>query len=286
MVSINISLVGSNGDTINLSDSYSDYVLKTGVLGFGVPPVEVRISASASDGGVWRSTKRGIRDVDLPITILGSDRADLEDKLRRLANLVQDTNGPTKIVASYGDGTSFQIFAHYVGGADAAYGDDANGVMANWVLSFQAPQPFWESVTATNYVLQQTGGGRGLLPQLTKLKLAGQYGFGDVTLTNPGDVPAYPVWAIKGPCTSATFSSNGVGFTYSATILSTDTITIDTAAGTVKDQAGVNRYANLAAAPKLFPIQPGTQTVTVSAPGATSATQVLGNIKPRREVIH
>lgn len=286
MVDVSISLVGGNNDSIELTNKYSSYVLTSGVLGLGIPPVSVRITESAGDGGTWRHTKRGVRDVDLPIAILGTDRADLEVKLRRLASLINDTEGPTRIVATYTDGTAFQLFAHYVGGGDVAYGKEGNSVFANWTLSFQAPQPYWESTSSINYVLQQTGAGRGLLPQLSKLKLAGQFGFGDVVLTNPGDVAAYPVWTIKGPCDSASFSANGVGFTYNAAILDTETITVDTLTGTVTDQTGANKYANLSAAPKLFPIPPGSTTVTVSAPSATATTLITGYVKPRREVIH
>lgn len=285
MVNIAISLVGANNDTIQLTDSDSAYILTTGVLGFGIPPAQVRIQESAGNGGTWRNSKRGVRDIDLPIAITGTDRADLELKLRRLANLLQDNLGPTRIVATYSDGTSFQLFAHYVGGGDVAYGSEANSRFARWTISLQAPQPFWESVNPTNYTLQLTAG-RGLLPKLSKLQLSGQYGFGDVTLSNPGDVEAYPVWTISGPVDSFTITSNGIGFTYDAPVALGDQVIIDTFAGTVKSGEGDNLYANLSSAPKLFSIPPGSNTVTIAAPGANDTTVIAGNFKPRREVIH
>lgn len=286
MVDVSISLVGSNGDTIALTDS-GDFVLATGVQGFGIPPTEVRIAESAANGGVWRNTKRGVRDIDLPIVTLGSNRQDVENKLRRLANVLQDTKGPTAIVASFSDGTAYQLLAHYTGGGDATYGEDANSFFARWVISLQAPQPFWESVTPTNYTLQLSAG-RGLIrdTSLSKLRLSGQYGFGDVTLVNPGDVVAYPTWVINGPADSVSVSLAGVGFVYEDAIAADETITIDTFAGTVRSQTGANKYASLAPAPKLFTLKPGTQTVTIAAPGATEATRISGNFKPRREVLH
>lgn len=288
MVDISISLIGSNGDTIQLTNEFSDYVLTTGVLGFGIPPTQVRIAESASAGGTWRNTKRGVRDIDLPIVITGTDRQDLETKLRRLSNCLQDINGPTKIRATYSDGTAFELQAHYVGGGDVEYGSESNGKMAKWVISMQAPNPYWESVNPQNYTLQMNDD-RGLLKgvtSLTKLRLSGQYGFGDVTLTNQGDVVAYPTWVITGPVDSVSISQNGVGFTYDGAIAAGDQITIDTFTGTVTDQDGINRYGNLAAAPKLFAINPGTTTVTISAPGADATSIIAGNFKPRREVLH
>lgn len=286
MVNVSISLVGSNGDTIQLTDSYSDYILTTGVAGFGVPPTQVRIKESASNGGTWRFTKRGVRDVDLPIVVMGTDRQDLETKLRRLANLLQDIDGPTAIVATYSDGTAYRLLAHYVGGADAVYGEDTNKTYARWVVSLQAPQPFWESLIPENFALS-TVKNRGLLPKLSSLKLTGGAGFGQVTFNNPGDVVAYPLWTLKGPMDSVSIYLDGnVGFIYDAPIPESQTITIDTFAGTVIDQDGVNRYANLGPAPKLFALKPGIQSATIEAPGAAFETIVAGSFRPRREVIH
>jgi hypothetical protein len=285
MVNIAISLVGSNGDTIELTNEFSDYILTTGVAGFGVPPTQVRIQESAGDGGTWRNTKRGIREIDLPIVISGTDRQDLETKLGRLADLLQDISGPTKIVASYSDGTAYELLAHYVAGADATYGEDANSRFVRWVITLQAPQPFWESVTPTNFALSASTG-RGLLPNLSKLKLTSAFGFGEVTITNPGSVVTFPLWSLKGPADSVVIERDGVGFTYEAPIALGETITINTQLGTVVDQNGVNKYGNLGPAPKLFSLNRGSQTITVNAPGAGAATMISGNFKPRREVIY
>lgn len=288
MVNVSISLIGSNGDTIQLTNTDSDFILTTGVLGFGIPPTKVRIAESASDGGVWRYTKRGIRDIDLPIAVTGTNRQDVENKLRRLANLLQDIEGPTKIRATYTDGLAYELKAHYVGGGDVAYGPNSNGKLAKWVISMQAPNPFWEAVSPQNFTLNLSAN-RGLLKgnsSLSELRLSGQYGFGDVTLINPGDVVAFPVWTITGPCDNVSISQDGVGFSYDVPIAAGEQIIIDTAAGTVKDQNGVNKYAGLAPAPKLFAIKPGTQTASIIAFNSTNETVIAGNFKPRREVLH
>jgi len=285
MVNVSISLIGANGDTIQLGNEQGDYILTTGVSGFGIPPTRVRIVESASNGGVWRNSKRGVRDIDLPIAIFGSDRQDVETKLRRLARLLQDQVAATKIRASYSDGTAYELNAHYVGGADVTYGNEANSTMAKWVIQMQAPQPFWESVEPFNYTLAMSAG-RGLLPQLSKMKLSGQFGFGSVTLTNPGDVSAFPVWVITGPVDSITITQNGVGFVYQDAVDAGETVTIDTFAGTVRNNLGQNKYGSLAPAPKLFAVGPGVQSVTIEAPGSTTATRISGNFKERREVLY
>ena len=121
MVNVNYSLVGANGDEITFD--YSEFILNQNFVGFGIPPAQVRIENSAGDGGVFRHSKRGVRDVDLPITVLGTDRNDVQTKLRRLSRLLQDTSGPTKIKATYSSGESLTLDAHYVGGAESQWGN-------------------------------------------------------------------------------------------------------------------------------------------------------------------
>lgn len=120
MVSVNYALIGANNDTIEFD--YSTYVLNPEFAGFGVPPSQVRIEESAGDGGVFRHAKRGVRNVDLAITVLGTDRADVQTKLRRLAKLTQHTYGPLIIEARYSDGIRLRLRGYYVGGAESQWG--------------------------------------------------------------------------------------------------------------------------------------------------------------------
>jgi hypothetical protein len=284
MVDVTYTLSGANGDTIALDGN--DYVLNPGMLGFGIPPTSVRISESAGVGGTWRFTKRGVRDVDLPITILGIDRADVEAKLRRLARLTQDTKGPTRLNAIYDDGSSLSLNVHYVGGAEGTWGDSEGLIWCKWVMSFQAPQPYWESQTVQTFFLRSGNTGRGLLPQLSRLAVASSSSLGIVDVNSNADVDVYPVWTITGPITGL-YISNGVrSFSFETPVLAGETITVDTEAGTVIDSSGANRYAILSPAPKLFPFEPGESTIEVSGIETSTATQVVCNYALRYEVVH
>jgi hypothetical protein len=64
-----------------------------------------------------------------------------------------------------------------------------------------------------------------------------------------------------------------------------NTISVDTATGTVVDQAGVNKYASLGSAPKLFSVPAGTSAVSITATNTTSATGIQMNFQPRKEVV-
>jgi phage-related protein len=284
MVNVTLSLIGSNGDTIELADD-GDFILTTGVSGFGIPSTSVRIEPSAGNGGVWRSSKRGVRDIDLPIMVLGTDRADVETKLRRLARLLQDSNGPTRVQANYSDGTSVYLDAHYTAGAETQFGTDAGNTYCRWAITLQAPQPFWQRTTSESFnVVAVTG--RGLLPQLSKLKVSSSQALGSITANNVGDVDTYPTWVIRGPIEGLTVTSGSSSFSYVAAIADGVTITIDTEAGTVVDDAGTNMYGSLGTAPKLFALPPGTTAMEVAGTGATTATKVTCYYSPRFEVMH
>lgn len=286
MVNINYLLAGSNGDTIRF-DGSDGYYLTTGFRGAGIPPTDVRITNSAGDGGTWRSTRRGIRDLDLPLTVLGEDRVEVETKLRRLASALSDRYGTPMLIAEYADGSSYSIEVHYTGGAETLFGSDAGETYARWAITLQAPDPFWVSQQAVSFSLGYDSSTRGLLPSLANLQVKTDSVLGSFTISNPGEVDAYPVWNLEGKSTLTSISLNGVGFTYTENMATgTGKRTINTRTASVVDSSNTNLYANLGTAPKLFAIPPGSSTISVTIAGADSTTRLSGYFQPRREVLH
>ena len=284
MVNVNYSLVGANGDEITFD--YSEFILNQNFVGFGIPPAQVRIENSAGDGGVFRHSKRGVRDVDLPITVLGTDRNAVQTKLRRLSRLLQDTSGPTKIKATYSSGETLTLDAHYVGGAESQWGTDAGLMWNKWVLSFQCPNPYWESDALEEFTVTTGNTDRGLLPQLSKLKVTSSQVYGVITVDNSGDVPAYPIWFIRGPISDVVISNGTQSFSFTETVNDGETITVNTATGEVTDDLGTNRYSILSPAPKLFRIDPGVSSISVNGVAATQAAEVRLDYSPLFEVVH
>ena len=285
MVNLAISLTGANGDTISL-DNNLNYILAAGVRGFGIPTTEVRIAPSAGDGGYFRHSKRAVREIDLPITIIGTDRGDVEAKLRRLAALLNVKNGATTVNATYSDGTAYALSAYYRGGAETVFGDTAGSTFCQWMITMQAPNPFWLSATPVSFVVGSGSTGRGLLPKLTKMRVSSDQTLGVVTANNTGDVDAFPIWQIRGPITNLVISNGTQSFSYPGTIAGGATVTVNTEAGTVTDDAGNNLYASLGTAPKLFALTPGTSSISVTGTAYTASTSVTCSYYPRYEVVH
>ena len=284
MVSITYTLRGANGDQITFNNS--DYVLNPGMTGFGIAPTEVRIDPSAGIGGVFRHSRRGVRDLDLPITVLGANHADVQQKLRRLARITQDRRGPMTLRATYSNGQQLFIDLHYVGGAEGQWGESGGLTWAQWVLSCQAPKPFWESLAKQSFELVGGNTGRGLLPQLTKLKVSSSQALGDVTINSTADVEVFPVWTIQGPVDDFTVSDGVQSFTITGSILLGETIIVDTEKKTVVDETGANRYDRLGPAPKLFAFQPGETQLSITGTNADTNTNVKAEYAFRFEVVH
>lgn len=288
MVNLSIALSGDNGDTIQLDGE--SYVLETGLRGFGIPAPLVRIDKSAGDGGVYRFSKRDVRTLDLPIVVLADSSVDVETKLRRLAAILK---GSVRLIATYESGEEFELVTYFSGGADTEFGENANSKFCRWVLSLQAPQPYWTSTIPKTFSVSASTETRGLLgapggtiATLSALRVKSSQALGSVPVDNPGDVPSLPTWVITGPASSVSISLNGIGFEYSDSIASGEVITVDVESGLVRDALNVNKYASLGAAPKFFEIPSGSSTISITATGADSETQISGFFKPRREVIH
>lgn len=284
MVNMTYSLTGANGDTITFDND--NYVLNTDLTGFGIPPAQVRIDPSAGDGGVFRHSKRGVRDIDIKVTTLGDGRAEVETKLRRLSRILQDTSGPTTLTATDPEDNSLFLKVHYVGGAESQWGSNAGANWNTWVISLQAPQPYWQSSVTEEFVVTTGNTGRGLLPQLSKLKLTSSQVYGVITVYNTGDVPAYPVWYVRGPLSDVEISYNNQAFSFVESVADGETIIVDTVAGTVTDDLGTNRYSILAPAPKLFRVETGVTSITVNGVAATAAAEVRLDYSPLYEVVH
>jgi len=284
MVDVTYSLEGSNGDSITFD--YETFVLNTGITGFGIPPTSVRIEASAGDGGVFRHSKRLPRDVDLPITIFGANRAAVQVNLRRLGRILQDDQGATQIKAVYQDGTSLFLPMHYTAGAETTWGTNTAGLTwCRWVVSMRAPNPFWLSSIEEEFSIGTGSTGRGLLPLLTKMKVSSSSTIGVVTVVNAGDVKAFPIWQITGPIKALVISDGNQSFGF-ADVFSGEVITVNTENGSVTNADGANLYARLAPAPKLFSLTPGTTGLSILGTDTDLDFNVLLTYSPRYEVIH
>jgi len=278
------TLTGASGDTITFDRS--EFVLNEGLLGLGIPPTVVRIDESSRDGGTFRFSRRGIRQIDLPVTVLGDTALDVETSLRRLAKITQDTSGPTRLTALRDAGNIF-IDLHYVGGAELNFGGTNGGKQfAKALFSFQAAYPYWQSADTEEFTITTGATGRGLLPNLTKLQVASSQAIGLINVNNTSDVPVYPTFIVTGPVDGLQVTLNGEGWAFTENLATGEQFTVDHSAATVVNTAGANRYDILDTSPKFFALQPGTSSILVVGTNATGDTEINASYNLAFEVVH
>lgn len=290
MVALNWSL-NNNGDSILLNNYLpEDYFKEVGRRGFGIAPTKHKFIEGVGPGARHVKSKRMSRPMDLPLVILGTDEQNLEDKMRRLARLLQDdVNQPVLIAENPDTGLRLWTNVVYDGGADPVYGSDTDSKSwARWTLSLISGSPYWTEADPTEYTLSATSGATvSFLPNLSRLQLSSTQSAELFTVQNDGDVATPALWRIFGPVSGfvATRIGDGKSFSYNAAIAAGQSIIIDTAKKTVVDAAGVNKYINLGNSPKLFDIPRDESKVSMELIGASGAAQAQLLFYKRRELV-
>ncbi|AGM12195.1 hypothetical protein ZEMLYA_20 [Streptomyces phage Zemlya] len=256
----------------------------TGASGLGLPPVSVQWIEGAGDGAVYRRTRVLPRDIDLPLDIVGRDRADLKNHLSRLSLMLA---GPCTLRMIEEDGTDWSTQVVRVGGGEYTYGVDSIGSTdLQTVITLRAGDPYWTSSVITR---KQVGGDLTSSPFLTnmvQMQVTASQAIGSILLENTGDAVAYPVWEIFGPGNNfKAVSPSGQMLHWTGSLSAGQRLIIDTRQGTVVDSTGANRYSELAAAPRFWAIDPGISTAEASLLDVTNASKIVCSWRPRKWMV-
>ena len=265
------------------------YSLMVGTMGLGVPPVRNRFSQGADDGETFRGKAYGMRAMDLPIFVEGANRAEMEARVRALADVVDvpATEGMPKIIVEYASGEVYEMNFVYSSGLEGD-GPKSTAQRTEVPLSVLCPLPFWVARDALQFTLQADPSPVGLLPDLAALPIASSETFGELTVNNPGDVECPITWVITGPGGPAGAELAGRGWEFEATLAEGEIVTVErTQTGvTVKDNTAANRYSDMADAPFFSKLPKGASVLNVSMVDATTASSVVGYFRPRKKVVY
>lgn len=267
--------------------------LQPGRKGFHAPSYQhYRDESPAVDGAFWRGVRATIRELFIPIVIIGRDRDDLLATRRALIAAISPRRGECLITSSYPDGSRRHIRARYVDGMEGEEGKGEWGVTKlRYGLRFVADDPYffgdeisttWGSASVDRTELPIPGA-----DTFYEVVTAAQL-LGETTLTNSGDVDAYPLWVFSGPFTEIeltnTSSEQSMTITHTAAAPG-DTLTIDTRPGrtSIVDDAGVNRWADLSDGYQLWPLVPGLNAMNLAVSGTDEHTTATMRFSPRYE---
>lgn len=225
-----------DGSSWRLDSEESGLVLMRGARGFGMIDVEHHRDSYASIAGSnWRGFRALEREFFLPLYLFsdGSSR-DWQEHNRRFWRMLR--SGRTVWVhLRWPDGTRRRIEARYEKGGEEAF--EMDPVFYGWArygLTLVAEQPYWEAVVPEQETWGAAlpvyffGGGSapGTGPGL--FGIAAPSTTGVTSITNPGDVEAWPVWTLRGPLTSAVLGIGDQTVTVPFALSSGQTLVIDT----------------------------------------------------------
>ncbi|WP_374224575.1 hypothetical protein [Micromonospora sp. C51] len=157
---------------------------------------------------------------------------------------------------------------------------------ANPALTLFCPDGFWRDVEPRHVRREYLAASTPYLdpyPTVTTSRV-----LGDSTVTNPGDVSAWPSWTLTGPATelTATNATTGEAFTltYTLTAGQQATITITPDRALVRGPAGQNLIGSLNwPGATLWALQPGLNEVNFSVSGSAAGTAIELSFYPRYE---
>lgn len=220
---------GFDGVEWDLTTGRSGVCMLPGVRGLTMPPIVHHKSTSASvPGARWRGFTTQEREVFWPVQLYHtSSSVNWVSRDRKFWDtLAPDKTGVWTVIQPNGSTRSLTL--RFRDDGNAAFNTDP--VMAGWAnygITLDAEQPYWEGgndMTKTWRAASATQffGSTGIVRissgmESTKAKV-----------TNFGDVPAYPIWTLTGPLSSATLTVAGRSINVGFDIPSGSTLVIDT----------------------------------------------------------
>lgn len=212
------TLIGSNGDSVELSNMDSGIILyHADVVGLGMPKYEVyRAGGPALAGSRYRGTRALERPVDLSILVMHDESTDgfLETD-RRVWDLIGDPSLPVVWRVQTPDGDMRELTMRYAETDDAFARDP---LFDGWVLyqvSFVADDPYWygppvsKTWTATEaedfFIAAPDPGDMFFISKALTTET--------VIIENEGDVDAWVVWTASGELSNLDFTMIAEGMT-------------------------------------------------------------------------
>lgn len=288
-----VSFTDPRGVTTHLSDWENGWLLQPGAKGLDMPGYTFSTDESPGvDGYALRDVRANGKEIILPLAFWAHDsRTAYLQRRRAFINSLNPKRGVGTLTLTQPDGDTRTTGAYYTGGLEGDEALDAAG--ERWcinAITFGVPSPYWIGGAVTHN--WRTGSTAEFFPVLP-LVVGDSQVLGEVTVTNPGDDVAYPVWTIEGPATEITLTNTFIDpisgeetvdeLVITRTITGADTIVIDTRE---RRQSALlngvtNLWPDLSDASTMWPLQEGDNFLNLVVDGSTSATSVSMTYQPR-----
>lgn len=252
-----------------------------GATGRWMPDVQIDEQAvPGEDGARFRLARFGPRQTVVPILLDGATDVAYRAAVRALAASLNPKRGRGLLRATF-DGAVREIDAIYVDGMGFTEDFPVHGKPS---LLFRHLDPFWYDSATTTQAF--TSGTPQTFFPIFPIRLSSSTVFASTTVTNTGDVEAWPVWTITGPGSGLVLRNLTTGkvLALTRTFVAGEVVTIDTSPGakTVLTAAGASLFSSLTSR-QFWPLSSGANSIQVELSAATAASSV--NLAYRRRFL-
>jgi len=257
---------------------------------FGVTPISLTADSNPRFGAQVRHIQAQPRIITWPLRVEGRDQTEFIGRWRALARAFTQTRrlGPGILRIARPDGSARQIAAYYQAGFDGVSG--AGWYWDNAIITLYCEDPYWSAVEPVVVTRSYSASSDDFLAPFPLI--SSSQTLGDTTINNPGDVEAWPSWAITGPAASVAATSNTRGEVFTldpdwdggGDLAGGDIIAITTEPPTVVGPDGSSWVGALDwPDAQLWPLDPGDNDITFSVSGSASGTEIALTFYPRYE---
>lgn len=281
--------IAYDGTITDLNSFASGYVLAGQPTGLGMPPTSAASSTVFDQPGeLLEAVHLGLRDVMIPLGIVGDSRQSVDVGLAYLARQMNPAYGFGALRVERESGDARLLVCRYSSGLEGTMliGEAPTGDL--WIepkLDLRAYDPYLIDEADTVLTFGTTGGATWFGHPWFPLQLGSSTVFADATISNSGDDYAWPVFTIRGPATNPRLTNvtTGAVIDLSAgsgvSLAAGDVLVIDTRPniGTIVKTAGAvvsNAWPAMTTVSDLWPLVRGDNTVRVAVGGANASSAV------------
>lgn len=264
-----------------------------GVSGLGAAGITITSDARARGGARVRHIQPGTRSIVWPLYVYGQTHQEFIELWRAVVGAFTQTTrlGPGTLEIGRPDGSARVVDAYYESGAEVS-GKQGYYITSDYfVLSLFCEDPYWRDRQAQTVHREFSEGVDFLSPYPS---VSSSQVLGETTLTNPGDVDAWPDWTMTGPASILTATRDDTGESFSLNPSADDIdhgdleqgeyVTVQTDPPRVRFMDGSNWTGALDwPGAVLWSLPPGITKVTFDLDGAAAGSAVDMSFYPRYE---
>lgn len=239
-----------------------------------MPPVTIHtIRVPQAQGGRFRQARHDERLVTLPVVVPGAAAG--RSETRRWAKALDPLKGEGTLTVVQGAYAGRQLVCAYEAGLDS-WAEEGYAQLGLTTLAFRAADPYWQDATESSLLATISSTAVTWFPFLP-LILGSSDVFAVATITNSGDVDAWPIITTTGPGTdlNVTNQTTGLSWHFTGSIAAGSQLVVDHRPGHKSARLdGVNVFGRLDDASVLWPLAPGPNRISIGFASGTAVSSV------------